>query len=312
MTAVPKVMPKPEPRSYYGQPVVAEPAWTWEIPVYFFTGGLAGASAPLAVLAEAAGNDVLARRAWAVSSAAVMVSPALLISDLGRPERFLNMLRVFKVTSPMSVGSWVLAGSGPAFTLAAARAVFGWFPRLGRAAAVTSAFCGPVLATYTAVLVADTAIPAWHEARDLLPWVFAAGSGASAAAAALLLTPPSHAGPARRLAIGAAAAELIAAQRMEQHLGDLAEPYRSGRSGLFARAAKALTAAGAIAVAAGGTRRRALTAAGAGALLAGAMCERWAVYKAGFASANDPKYVVEPQRRRVAARGGVPSRRHRP
>ncbi len=97
-----------ETRSYHGQPVIKEPVWTWEIPMYFFAGGMSGASAGLAYLSELRGNEVLARRAWAAALAGIAVSPPLLISDLGRPERFLNMLRMFKVTSPMSVGSWIL------------------------------------------------------------------------------------------------------------------------------------------------------------------------------------------------------------
>src|SRR5439155_9437640 len=96
---------------YYGQPVIKEPIWTWEIPCYFFTGGVAGASAGLAFLAELRGNGVLGRRAWAVALTGVSVSPALLTSDLGKPVRFVNMLRMFKVTSPMSVGSWILTAS---------------------------------------------------------------------------------------------------------------------------------------------------------------------------------------------------------
>ena len=100
-------------RSYYGQPVLKEPVWTPEIPVYFFTGGLGGASAGLAFLSELRGNDQLARRAWAASFAGLAVSPPLLISDLGVPRRFLNMLRMFKVTSPMSVGSWLLTAAAP-------------------------------------------------------------------------------------------------------------------------------------------------------------------------------------------------------
>src|SRR5215212_6840213 len=94
--------------SYYGRPIIKEPVWTWEIPWYFFTGGLAGGSAALGFTAGALGNERLARRAWANATAGVVVSPALLISDLGRPARFLNMLRMVKLTSPMSVGSWVL------------------------------------------------------------------------------------------------------------------------------------------------------------------------------------------------------------
>jgi hypothetical protein len=277
--------------SYYGRPVLNEPTWTWEIPTYFFLGGMAGASGTFASLAELRGNDVLARRAWLVALAGVAASPPLLISDLGRPERFFNMLRVFKPTSPMSMGSWILALASSAFAGAGVRSVFGRFPRLGRAGAVTSVLAGPALATYTGVLVADTAIPVWHEGRSHLPFVFAAGGATSAAAACLLVTPSSHAGPARRLAVGAAVAELASTDRMERDLG---EPYRSGACGRLARAAKALTAAGALAVAA---RRPRL---GAVALLGGALCERWSVYKAGFASARDPRYVVEPQRARLS------------
>src|SRR5438309_9598946 len=91
--------------SYHGQPVLKEPVWTWEIPFYFFTGGLAGASAGLAELSRLRGNDELARRAWIAGLAGVSMSPVFLISDLGKPARFLNMLRMFKVTSPMSVCS---------------------------------------------------------------------------------------------------------------------------------------------------------------------------------------------------------------
>jgi hypothetical protein len=288
--------------SYYGRPIIKEPTWTWEVPWYLFTGGLAGASAPLAVVAEAAGNDVLARRAWLVSTAAVGVSPALLIADLGRPERFLHMLRVFKPTSPMNMGGWILSAASPAFVLGTANAVLGWFPRLGRAAAVGSVLFGPALATYTAILLADTAVPVWHEAHGDLPWVFASSATMSAGAVATLLTPPEHARPARRLAIGAALAALTATQRMEIRLGELGEPYREGRAGALVRIAKGLIAGGAAAVAAGGGRRPWWTLGGAAALVAGAACERWAIFKAGFASARDPKYVVAPQRRRLEAR----------
>ncbi|MGB9185338.1 MAG: NrfD/PsrC family molybdoenzyme membrane anchor subunit, partial [Solirubrobacteraceae bacterium] len=103
-------------RSYYGRPILKEPVWEWEIPTYFFTGGLAGASATLGLIADVAGNEQLARSAWSAAVAGIAVSPALLVSDLGRPECFLNMLRVVKVTSPMSVGSWILVAASGAFT----------------------------------------------------------------------------------------------------------------------------------------------------------------------------------------------------
>jgi hypothetical protein len=280
--------------SYYGRPILKEPTWTWEIPVYFFCGGTAGAAAPFALVSELRGDRSLARRAWLVALAGVAASPPLLISDLGRPERFHHMLRVLKPTSPMSLGSWILGASSTAIGLAAARSVLGWFPRLGRAAGAT-AVLGPALSTYTAVLVADTAIPAWHEARRELPFVFAAGSAMSAGSAVALV---GGGAPAQRLALMGAAGELASTTVMERRLGALGEPYRQGAAGRFARAGKALTAAGAVAMAARG-RRRTVTAIGATLMLAGAMATRWAVYKAGFQSAADPKYVVEPQRARM-------------
>jgi hypothetical protein len=282
---------------YYGRPVLKEPVWTSEIPAYFFFGGMAGAAAPLAVVAELRGDRPLARRAWLVAIAALGVSPLLLISDLGRPERFHHMLRVVKPTSPMNIGSWILSASGTAFALGAARSLLGWFPRAGRAARA-AVVLGPALSTYTAVLVADTAIPVWHEARRELPWVFAAGSAMSAGSAITLV---GGGPPAQRLAMAGAAGELAAITLMEHRLGTLGEPYHEGTAGALARASKVLTAAGALAWA----RERRRTA--ATLLLGGALATRWSVYKAGFQGAADPKYVVAPQKART--RGG---RRRRP
>ena len=123
------MVPPAEPRSYYGLPVIKEPVWTPEIPVYFFMGGLAGASAGLAFAARVTGRKKLARAATGNAFAAVAVSPVLLISDLGVPRRFLNMLRVFKVTSPMSVGSWIISAEGGFLTVTAAHEFLSWFPK---------------------------------------------------------------------------------------------------------------------------------------------------------------------------------------
>jgi polysulfide reductase-like protein len=283
---------------YYGRPILKEPVWTWEIPCYFFAGGMAGAAAPLALAAELRGDRGLARRAWLVALAGVGASPMLLISDLGRPERFHHMLRVFKPTSPMNVGSWILSAGGTAIALGAARSVLGWFPRMGRVAGAT-AVLGPALSTYTGVLVADTAIPVWHEARRELPWVFAAGSAMSAGAAVALV---GGGAPARRLAVAGAAGELAATTLMERRLGELGEPYHEGEAGRFETAGKALTAAGGLLMAATHRRRT-----GAALMLAGAFATRWSVYKAGFQSAANPRYVVEPQRARAAARAAAPT-----
>jgi hypothetical protein len=283
---------------YHGRPILKEPVWTWEIPTYFFVGGMAGAAAPFALLSELRGDDRLARRAWLVALAGVGASPILLISDLGRTGRFHNMLRVFKPTSPMNIGSWILSAAGAAIGLGTARSLLGWSPRAGRLAA-TTAVLGPALSTYTGVLVADTAIPAWHEARRELPWVFAAGSAMSAGAAVALA---GGGAPARRLALVGAAGELASTTTMERRLGALGEPYHEGEAGRFAKVGKLATAAGAALLAAGRAQRS-----GATLLLAGAFATRWSVYKAGFQSAANPRYVIEPQRARAAARADAPS-----
>ena len=210
------MVPKDRPRTYYDRPVVKEPVWKPEIPWYFFTGGLGGASSALAYLASVSGNRRLARRSWFLALTGISVSPILLILDLGRPERFFNMLRVFKVTSPMSVGSWLLMANSAAVTPAAAASLIGFPKGLGRRAAPIAALLGLPLSTYTAVLISNSAIPVWSEARRELPLVFAAGAATSAGAAAASAHATRYAGPARRLAIGGAVAEIASAQVMEQ------------------------------------------------------------------------------------------------
>ena len=286
--------------SYYGRPILKEPVWKPEIPCYFFTGGLAGASSVLGLAARAAGNQRLAKSSLWIAVAAEIASPALLVSDLGRPERFLNMLRVFKVTSPMSVGSWILAGSGAATTAEAACELLGIFPRLKLVPATVSALLGPPLATYTATLVSDTAIPVWHEARRELPFVFATSAAASAGAAAAMLVPPADAGPARRLAVAGALAENAAFKLMEKRLGFVGEPYKQGAAGRLSVAAQGATLGGAWLLGRRGRRSRRAAVAGGALVLAGELALRWSVFRAGFQSARDPKYVVEPQRARRA------------
>jgi hypothetical protein len=286
-------------RSYHGQPVLKRPVWRWEIPLYFYTGGLAGASAGLAYVSGLRGNDVLARRAWAASMAGLSVSPALLISDLGRPERFLNMLRMFKVTSPMSVGSWILSGSGASLPLAAANAWTGLFPRAARVAGPAAALFGLSLSTYTGALLADTSIPVWREARRQLPFVFGAGAGLSAGAIGVILTPVQSAGPARRLAVAASALEGPLMELMIHRVGEHGEVYRSGVPGKLVNVSRACIVGGGALLAARGGRSRAAAMLAGALLTAGGVATRWAVFRAGFASAADPKYVVGPQREAI-------------
>jgi polysulfide reductase-like protein len=288
-------------RSYYGRPVLKEPVWQPEIPWYFFTGGLAGASSILSLVARLARNETLARRSLWVAAAADAVSPVLLISDLGRPERLLNMFRVFKVTSPMSVGSWILGVSGGASTTAALLEATGRLKPVKVAAELVSALTGAPLSVYTATLLSDTAIPVWHEARRELPFLFGSSALASAGAAAAIAVPPAEAGPARRLAIGGVLAENAVFQLMEMRLGFLGEPYSKGRAGHYKKAALACTLGGAALLAGPGRRSRIAAAAGGALVLAGEVAVRWSVFRAGFQSARDPKYTVVPQRARARA-----------
>jgi formate-dependent nitrite reductase membrane component NrfD len=291
-----------QPNTREGMPVIKAPVWSREVPLYLYFGGLAGAGAGVAWAADLAGERELARRAWLVSLAGVTASPALLVSDLGYPRRFLNMLRVFKVTSPMSVGSWLLAASGGAIGLSALDAVTGRVPRrLAAAARPAAALLGMPLATYTGALLADTAVPVWHEARAELPATFAAAAAASAGAALIALTPPRHAAMARRLTVLGSVAELGAMEAMRWRLGDTGQPYRSGTAGRLGAASRALFAAGAGVVAAAGARSRPAAVAGGALVTAGAVLARWSVFRAGFQSAADPAATVELQRRRMRA-----------
>jgi len=290
--------------SYYGRSIVKEPVWKPEIPAYFFTGGIAGASSVLHGVARLTGNDRLAKSALYVGAAADIVSPALLVSDLGRPERFLNMLRMFKVTSPMSVGSWILFVSGGASSTAAALELLGVLKPVKWAAELVSFLSGPPLATYTGALIANTAIPVWSEARDELPWLFGASAAASAGAAAAVVTPLGSAGPARRAALAGVALELGLMQAMERRLGFVGEVYKHGAAGRFNKITKACTIAGSALLAAGGKRSRAAAVAGGALILAGELSLRWSVFKAGFQSARDPRYTVIPQKQRIARKGG--------
>lgn len=288
-------------RSYYGRAIIKEPVWSWEIPWYFFAGGLAGASSSLGFVADLAGNRRLGRTARLVSLAAATASPVLLISDLGRPDRFYNMLRVFKPTSPMNIGTWILSCFGAASGMAAVTNVLGILPRLGSTAEALAALLGPALSTYTAVLIADTSVPVWHEASRELPLVFAGGSTASAGAAAIILTPMDRAAPARRMLIGGAVLETAASEVMKRRLGELAEPYEKEEAGRYEKLATALTFAGAAITALAG-RKRGLATLGGALTLGGAAAKRWSIFKAGFRSARHPEYTVRYQRERLESR----------
>ncbi|TWH70319.1 NrfD/PsrC family molybdoenzyme membrane anchor subunit [Micromonospora olivasterospora] len=307
-------MPPAEFTSYYGRPILKAPVWKWDIAAYLFTGGLAAGSSLLAAGGQLTGRPALRRAGRVTALAAIGASAYFLVHDLGRPDRFHHMLRVAKPTSPMSMGTWILTAYGPAAGVAAVAEAAPWLPErgvlglgrrllppAGRAAGLLAAATAPALATYTGVLLADTAVPSWHEAYRQLPALFAGSALASGAGVGLLAAPGDQAGPARRMAVAGAALELWNAHRVETGLGLLSEPYRTGTPGRLLRAARALAVAGAVGALAG-RRSRAVSAVSGAALLAASLALRFGVYHAGVASARDPKYTVVPQRERVRRR----------
>ena len=281
---------------YYGRPILKPPIWGPAVALYFFTGGLAGMSGALSFMARIRGNRPLAKSALMASVGGLGVSLPLLVADLGRPERFLNMLRVVKPTSPMSIGSWILSGFSAATGMAVASEVAGamrphglmrpldLMRPIGPVAQGAAALLGTGVATYTAVLVSDTAVPAWHEARREMPFIFAGSASASAGGAAVLLTPTADAGPARRLAVGGAIVEIAASELMKQRLGPARRPYEEGTVKVLDQLSTGLSLGGAALLATLGRRRPAAIVAGA-MLLTGSLCKRFAIFRAGFASA---------------------------
>jgi hypothetical protein len=296
------MVPEAEFTSYYGKPVINAPVWSaLDIAGYLFLGGLAGLSSLLAAGSDVTGRPGLAKVAKTGAAGAGALSLVALIHDLGRPARFLHMLRVVKVTSPMNVGSWLLAAYVPSAAVAAGTAWTGRFKGLGALATAGAALLGPGVAAYTAVLLADTAVPAWHEGHRQLPFVFV-GSGATAAGGlGLLAAPVSQTGPARNLAVFGVVTELVAFERMRGDMGTVAQSYDTGQAKGWVRIGQALSLAGA-AGALLGRRNRIVRALSGAALVAASAATRWGVFHAGMVSAQDPKHTVVPQRERIRRR----------
>lgn len=291
------MVPRESPGSYYGLPIVKRPVWTWEVPLYLFTGGVAGALGAASVLGRWNHQHDLGRRARRMALAGALVSPALLISDLGRPTRFLNMLRVFRPTSPMSLGSWTLAGFGGALGMAEATELSGMPGWVTGTLEGAAGILGPILSNYTAVLLGDTANPTWRAGRNHLPFVFSGSSMAGAGGALCLTGPQEQSGAPRRMVAGGTALEQVAMLALERAAGELAEPLRSGAAGRLSRAHRATSLAGAALVTLLGGRSRWACRVGGAMTLGSSVLLRQAVYRAGFQAAADPGYLVRSQER---------------
>jgi Polysulphide reductase, NrfD len=302
--------------SYYGRPVVKPSPWENDIPAYLFLGGLAAGSSLLGAGADLTGRPALRTTGRIGALVGISLSMLALVHDLGKPSRFVNMLRVAKPTSPMSVGTWILTAYGTLAGAAATAELVGRAGTLpgrlrvpgrllavsGRPAGLGAALVAPAVASYTAVLLSDTATPSWHEAYRELPFVFVGSASAASGGLGMIGSPVHEAGPARRLAMGGALLELAAEHRMERSMGLAAEPLHQGRAGTLMKASKALTVVGAVGAAFLGSRSRLAAVLSGAALVAGSACTRFAVFEAGQASARDPRYTVVPQRERLERR----------
>ena len=287
---------------YYHIPLLKPPMWTWEIPLYFFVGGAAGASAVIGAMAHWVGRDrQLARHARLVAAGGAMLSSGLLISDLGRPERFLAMLRVFKKQSPMSVGAWTLAAFGSAAGAAAfAQLVqdrFDFRPVrvLGNVAEFFSALAGTPFSNYTGVLIGATAIPVWNQNVSTLPLHFGM-SGLATSVAILELLGNSQSRALNWLGLLAAAFESWEGFHIESHENQrVMAPLKHGGSGWLTRIGGAfsgpLPLGLRIASAITGSRRARRAA--SYSALAGSLLTRYAWMRAGHASAKDYRLPLE-------------------
>jgi formate-dependent nitrite reductase membrane component NrfD len=292
--------------TYYDRPLLKEPVWKIDIPLYYFLGGAAGAALALGAAAQLVGDEGLQKfgqKCHIIGIIGSTVGGGLLIHDLGRPERFLNMMRVFRPTSPMNVGAWILSGAAP---LAITAGLFsnrrGFFGRIGSAAGYGAGLFGLGLAGYTGVLISNTAIPLYQQVRRIMPVLFLSSATASAASILDILFEDPRAsritllfGTAGKLAELASG---FALERKAETVEQVARPLKTGVSGALWRTSTVLTVASVvIAVIPGQSRARRKWSGVLGAL--GSLALRMAVHYAGAASARDPRATFHQQRARL-------------
>lgn len=296
--------------TYYERPLLKQPTWIWTVPAYFYAGGLGGAAAIIAGALDWRGEHEPARRLRRTALLATVVGSGLLVADLGRPERFLNMLRVLRVTSPMSVGSWVLAANGATLGCSVGSALLrervpGPWGAVARISGYQAALLSSIQCTYPAVLLCCTAVPIWQQTRHALPFLFAASAISSVGSLADLmgweepgLAIFSNAGKALELA-----ASVSVEKEAELAPERVGQPFREGLSGKLWRASAVLTGASlALTLWPGKSpwRRRLSGLCGT----AGALALRFAALEAGKASARDPRASFHTQRQRLALSQG--------
>jgi formate-dependent nitrite reductase membrane component NrfD len=290
--------------TYYDRPVLKEPVWIWTVPAYIFVGGVAGAAMTLGLAVELIGGSRLRafdeRCRW-IGAVGGGIGSALLIADLGRKSRFFAMLRVLRPSSPMSIGSWVLATATP---LSAGSALLtlqrdGVLRAAGQLAGASAGILGMPLATYTAVLLGNSAVPLWLTTRNTMPLLFGASSAASLGSVFdLMRLNREERSIATRFQLVGRVAELAAAEAVERQACSnerVGRPLREGVSGAIWQAAKVLNVASLVLTIMPGNSKMRRRIAGVCGILGG-IAVRFAIFHAGKASTRDPRATFEQQR----------------
>lgn len=295
---------EPADPTYYDRPVLKEPVWISAVPAYFWVGGIAGAAATLGAVAQVADRDGfegLVRGSRWMASVGAGVGGALLVVDLGKPSRFLNMLRVFRPSSPMSVGSWVLAGVAPSAGVAAlTNRSSGLLGAAGDAGGLVAGALGMPLAGYTAVLLSNTAVPVWQGTRRSLPALFmSSGMTAASSLLGMLDLTEREERVVRRFGIAGRVADLVASKAVEREadrVEAVGRPLHEGVPGSLWKASEALTAASLALSVLPGRRSRPRRVVEGVLGAAGSLAMRFAIFHAGKASSRDPRATFHQQR----------------
>ncbi len=313
-----RVARQPGPTSYYRYPTLKNPNWSWEIPTYFFTGGIAAGSYLIATMADLFGTEedrVVSRAGRYISMIAVVVSLILLILDLGRPRRFANMLRVLKPRSPMNLGTWGLVGFGGFAGLGILRQwvedgilsgnsmvarLLGWMPL--KVSGVLGSLLAFFVGSYTGVLISFTNAPIWAKNRLLQGPLFLASAlstGLAAISLALSLTGRSNHHSEkwlRQVEESAVRGEIAATAGTIATVGSLGRPLFATRHALlFWPGAVGLglvvpTVLQQVERVAPAKQKRKLRIASSISTLAGGYIFRWVDARIGRPSIEDPDY----------------------
>jgi formate-dependent nitrite reductase membrane component NrfD len=292
--------------TYYDRPMLKPSVWSIDIPLYYFLGGTAGAALTLGAavqLVSPRGRHPLRRLSAICHWTGIIGSTAgaaFLIHDLGRPSRFLYMMRVFRPTSPMNMGVWILSGAAPTAVatglLVNRRGLLG---TIGEITGYVSGVFGAALAGYTGVLVSNSAMPIWQAARRWVPVMFMASSASAAASVIDVVAYDVRTRELSRI-FGTAGrvAEIAAAKMVEKTASTVpkvGEPLHRGRPRLLWKLASGLTAAS-LAGSLWPGRHRKVTMISGVLGIAGSLCLRFAVHYATNASARDPRAAFHQQR----------------